>query len=477
MPMTAEVIDLDARRVQHVIAEAGLTDIGNAERMIALHGDAMRYVPKSKKWYTWDQRRWIVDDTLAVQRYAKNTVRAMLRESADLDGTERKNLSRHANASEANGRIKAMLERAAAEPGVAIMPDSFDAHPMRLNAANGVLDLETGQLMPHRREFLMTKLVPFDYPEREAAECPLWLTFLDRVFGGDAELIEYLQRAIGYTLTGVTREQCLHLLYGTGANGKSTFLEIVAELLGDYAVQADFATFLDKKNSDGPRNDIARLNGARLVRSSEVGEGKRFNEALVKSLTGGEKISARFLYAEDFEFTPTFKLWFSFNHKPVIRGTDHAIWRRVRLIPFAVTIADDEKDDQLLSKLRAELPGILRWAVDGCVSWQKIGLKPPESIVAATDSYRTESDTLGAFIDECCVLGPGFEEGATPLYKAFKRWAHDGSEYEMSQTAFGRKMTERGFDVDANDTARKLKFRRGLRLKAEYQPKNEQQSF
>lgn len=456
-----DVVSLDAARRRRVLIDARLTDVGNGERLIALHGSDIRYVPKAKKWYLWDGRRWALDDTLEVQRRAKDTARALMKAALEMDGDRRAVFTKHAAAIEANARLKAMIERAGAEPGVAVLPDAFDAAPLVMNVANGVLDLTTGSLGVHDRALLMTKLVDIEYPDRESAECPLWCAFLEKIFAGDHALIAYLQRAIGYTLTADTREQCLHLLYGTGANGKSTFLEILALIMGDYAVAADFSTFLDKVRTEGPRNDIARLAGARLVRSSEIGEGKRFNEALVKSLTGGEKISARFLYAEDFEFTPTFKLWFSFNHKPVIRGTDHAIWRRVRLIPFAVTISDNEKDDTLLEKLKLELPGILRWAVDGCIAWQREGLKPPDSVLAATAEYRSESDTLGAFLDECCVIDRLAQTSASDLYREFKRWAESGGEYVMSQTAFGRKIDERGFEWYKSHGT---KYRRGIRL-------------
>lgn len=467
--MTETVVSLDVERRKRVLTTARLTDLGNAERLVAMHGDELRYVPRAKKWYVWDGKRWAIDDTLEVQRRAKRTMRALLHEAIEMEGGDTRDAYlKHATASEANSRLKAAVERAAAESGVAVLPDAFDAPPMVMNVENGVLDLATGELRAHDRGLLMTKLVRIEYPEREAAECPVWCSFLDRVFAGDAALIAYLQRAIGYTLTADTREQCLHLLYGTGANGKSTFLEVLALLLGDYAIAADFSTFLDKVRSDGPRNDIARLAGARLVRSSEIGEGKRFNEALVKTLTGGEKISARFLYAEDFEFTPTFKLWFSFNHKPVIRGTDHAIWRRVRLIPFEVTIADAEKDDTLLAKLKTELPGILRWAVDGCIAWRRDGLKPPESVIAATEEYRSESDTLAAFVDDRCAIGNAFEVRAGDLYMAYKLWAEKGSEYVMNQTVFGRKMEERGHHSEKRGG---VKYRRGIRLLV--QPKAE----
>jgi putative DNA primase/helicase len=435
-----------------------LTDLGNAERLASRHGKDLRYVTAWKSWLVWDGRRWQRDDLLEVERRAKDTVRSILTEEYPVAPNEDKAfIGKHALASEASGRVRAMIECAKAEGAIPVRYQAFDAHPFLYTCRTGTLDLSTGRLRSHRRDDLITKLADVDWDGE--ATCPLWLQFLSRVFGDDAALIAYIQRAVGYSLTGDTREQCLHLLYGSGSNGKSTFLEVLQALMGDYGLQADFATFVEKKG-DGPRNDVARLAGARMVRSSEIGEGKRLNESLVKSLTGQDTIAARYLYSEAFEFRPTFKLWLAANHKPVIRGTDHAIWRRVRLIPFTVTISEAEKDETLKDRLLTELPGIFRWAVDGCLQWLESGLQPPDVVMAATQAYKSESDILGAFLDECCELGQGLEVSAGELYAAYKRWAKDNGEFELSQTAFGRRIEERGFDVRKNG----IKYRRGLRL-------------
>jgi putative DNA primase/helicase len=434
------------------------TDIGNAERLISAHGQDLHYVTTWKSWLVWNGKRWQRDEVCELERRAKKTVRAIWREArTETNKEKKKDLARHAILSESNSRINAMIERARAEPGVAVRYQEFDQQPFLLNLRNGTLDLATGTLRPHDRDDLITKYADVDFVE--GAECPTWLKFLERIFRGNAEIIPYLQRAVGYSLTGDTREQCLHLLHGSGSNGKSTFLEVLQALMGDYGVQADFATFVEKKG-DGPRNDVARLAGARMVRSSEVGEGKRLNESLVKSLTGQDTIAARFLYSEAFEFRPAFKLWLAANHKPVIRGTDNAIWRRVRLIPFTVTISDEEKDETLKDRLLAELSGILQWAVTGCEQWLECGLQPPEVVSVATAAYKNESDILGSFLEECCEIGNGLEVSATELYTAYKRWAHENGEFELSQTAFGRRIEERGFDVRKNG----VKYRQGLRL-------------
>jgi putative DNA primase/helicase len=421
------------------------TDLGNAERFIARHGADVHWLPAWGKWMLWDGRRWRLDETLEVMRLAKATVRAIYAEADALPTrSEKKEIVNHAKRSEADSKIRAMLERAKAEPGIAITTAQLDAHPWRLACENGVIDLRTGEIREHRREDLITKIVPVPYEPH--MECPRWMAFLERVLGGDQDMIAFLQRAVGYSLTGSTSERALFFLYGSGANGKSTLLEILRALLAGYAQQADFTTFLERKG-DGPRNDIARLFGARLVTSSEVGEGKRLNESLVKTLTGDETVTARFLHAEFFEFKPAFKLWLAANHKPVIRGTDNAIWDRIRLIPFTVSIPIEERDKGLQAALLAELPGILAWAVQGAVEWARNGLGTPIGVRLATEGYRHESDTLGAFLEDCCELNPMWEETSSKLYSTYATWCSTGGEYQITQTAFGRLLEERGIPV------------------------------
>lgn len=436
-----------------------LTDVGNAERLVDVHGRDLRWVQRWKTWLVWDGRRWRRDETLELERRAKGVVREMFTEAAKLPSDERKPYVQHAVQSEGMSRLDAMTRLARSVTGVPILHDALDQTPMLLTVRNGTVDLRTGDLRPHDRGHLGTKLADIAYDP--AAQCPTWLATLNVIFSGDAALLGYFQRAVGYSLTGDTREQVLHLCYGSGANGKSTVLDVMADLAGEYGCAADFSTFLEQGNSSGPRNDVARLAGARLVRSSEVGEGKKLNEGLIKSLTGGDVVSARFLYSEDFEFKPQFKLWLAANHKPVIRGNDHAIWRRVRLIPFEVTIPPEQRDGQLPDKLRAELPGILAWAVAGCLEWLAEGLRPPDRVMAATEEYRTESDSLGAFLAEECEAGQYHEVRAGDLYAAYKRWAKENGEWEMSNQAFGRRITERGFGIRKDMNG---KLRTGLRL-------------
>jgi putative DNA primase/helicase len=258
-------------------------------------------------------------------------------------------------------------------------------------------------------------------------------------------MIAYLQRAIGYSLTGNAGEQCLFFLHGHGSNGKSTFIESLTTLLGDFSVKTPIESLLVKKGGGGIPNDLARLNGVRLVTASEVDDGNRLNESLVKDLTGGDTISARFLHGEFFDFKPIFKLWMFGNHKPIIRGTDKGMWRRVHLIEFGVTISPDEKDRLLPEKLRNELPGILAWAVQGCLNWQKEGLNPPPKVLKATAEYQAEMDILGVFISERCTIGDGLKASAKELYAAYKTWALDSGEFVATQRRFGQSLTERGF--------------------------------
>lgn len=446
--MTATAAPPAAPRVALTVTDGGQapkrrTDLGNAERFVQRHGENVRWLPAWSKWLLWDETRWRIDERLDVMRLAHETVRSMYADAALPETTrvEREELTKHAVKSEADSKLRAMLEQVKAIDGIAITPAMLNRDPWLLACENGTIDLRAGQFRPHQRDDLMTKVVPAAYDP--AAECFRWEAFLSRVLAGNQELIDFIQRAVGYSLTGLTSERALFFLYGSGANGKSTFLEVLRALLSGYAAQADFTTFLERKG-DGPRNDIARLFGARLVTSSEVGEGKRLNESLVKTLTGDETVTARFLHAEFFEFKPAFKLWLAANHKPVIRGTDNAIWDRIRLVPFTVAIPAEERDKGLAAALYAELPGILAWAVGGAVLWHQRGLGDAEPVRDATESYRKESDTLGSFLEDRCELSPLWEEPASVLYAAYVSWCSTGGEYQNTQTWFGRALTERG---------------------------------
>ncbi len=421
-----------------------MTDWGNARRLVGRHGKDIRFCHSRSKWLVWSGTRWAWDDSGEIERRAKDTVGAIYQEAAnETDSDRRIRLAKWAASSESDVRLRAMVGLSKSEPGVPVAPGELDSDAWLLNCDNGSVDLRTGELHPHRRGDLCTKLAPVNYePE---AKCPLWLGFLHKIMGGNTQLIEFLQRASGYGLTGSTKEQVLFLLYGTGANGKTTYLEANRACLGDYARTTDFSTLLTRVG-DSIRNDLARLDGARVVSAVEAEAGKRLSESLVKSLTGEDTIAARFLYGEYFEFRPRFKLFLAANHKPVIKGTDSAIWRRIRLVPFKITIPEDERDKDLLEKLCSELPAILAWLVRGCLAWQREGLDTPTDVVNATDAYREEMDSLGDFLAECCDVAPAGEAAAGELYKAYGEWCEANGEHPLGKRNFGLRLSERGFE-------------------------------
>lgn len=420
------------------------TELANARRLVALHGEEIRYCFPLERWLVWDGRRWAFDEKGELERMAKDTVRHIYEEAAAAeDPGERKALGKWAQASESRNVITNTVALARSEPGIAVAPAELDADPWLLTLLNGTLDLRSGELRPHDPADLITKLAPVEY-DADAC-CPTWDRVLERILPSESLRI-FLQRALGYSLTGDTSEQVLLFCLGVGANGKTTMLELAQTVLGDYALRAPFDTFLASDRQGGPRNDLARLRGARFVSAVEVEAGRRFSEVVIKELTGGDTIAARHLYSEHFEFIPQFKLWLAGNHKPTIRGTDLAIWRRIRLIPFTVTIPTDEQDRRLPEKLRAELPGILAWAVRGCLDWQREGLGAPVEVVQATQDYRSEMDVIGAFLDDRCQVTETARATAKELYEAYTSWCEAQGERVISQRAFGSQLGDRGFD-------------------------------
>ena len=333
-----------------------LTDLGNARRFVLAHGGDLRFCYPWDKWLVRDRQRWKIDDTGEIYRRAKDTIRLIYREAGEAnEEKERKQIGTHALRSESDSKIKAMLSLAQSEPGIPILPDDMDKDPWVLNVVNGTINLKTAELKPHRPEDLITKLAPVEYlPD---IKCPLWIEHLNRIFQTNIGLISFLQIAIGYSLTGITDERAMFISHGIGANGKSTTHEVIAQILGDYAVRTPTESILVKREGRIP-NDLAKLKGARFVYCSEVEEGKRLAESLIKDLTGNDTISARFMRAEWFNFQPSFKLWLATNHKPLIRGTDNAIWSRIRLIPFTVSIPECDRipRSRMMERLYARIP-------------------------------------------------------------------------------------------------------------------------
>jgi putative DNA primase/helicase len=378
------------------------TDGGNAQRLIRLHRNNIKYCHTFKKWMVWDSHRWKIDGDGSVYRLCDDVIREIYSEAAVcVDSKDRSEWAKFAIRSDSSHGYKDMLFLASFNKEIAITADRLDVDPWLLNTKNATVDLRTFEAREPRREDLITKSIGARYDP--TAKCPMWLKFLGEIFGGDQDLINYVQRTAGYTLTGSMVEQVYFFCYGTGANGKSVFLAVLRALLGDYAKQASFDTFLIQHTAK-VRNDLAALAGARIITASEAEEGSRLSMQVIKSWTGGDPITARFLFGEDFTFRPVGKIWLAANTKPVISERNYAAWRRVHLIPFMVTIQPAAQDRALESKLLEELPGILIWALDGLREYHRIGLSPPEAVIAATDAYRRENDSLAAFLSECCEI-------------------------------------------------------------------------
>ncbi len=421
------------------------TDAGNAERLIHKYGKNIRYCTDWKKWVIWNGKKWEVDDQDRIVPMAVNAVREIYKEALATDDKDmHSNLFKWSKTSESLPKINAMISLAKSIPSVPIKAEEFDSNPWFLNCLNGTIDLKTGELKPHNREDLITKMITVEYDK--SASCEYWLRFLEKITNGNYDLVEFLQRAAGYSLTGCTDEQCLFLLYGIGANGKSTFINAINELFGNYSQTASFETFLIK-NQDRINNDIARMQGKRFISAIEAEGERRLSESTVKQLTGQDTVTARFLFAEFFEFRPQFKIWLACNHKPIIKGTDHAIWRRIKLIPFTVTINENEKDRDLPKKLKAELPGILMWCIQGCLDWQRKGLKAPKEVEQAVEGYQTEMDVVQGFFDDRCIIKPEAPEVkiiSGVLYEAYREWCEKTGEYPLNNRSFGKRLSERG---------------------------------
>ena len=416
------------------------TDLGNAERFVDSHRDRVLWCPARKAFLVWDGKRYRWDERGQAIKLAHQTARGIFHEAAATeDSDEQKAITKWASASQNESRINAMLSQA--KPYLAVGMEELDRDPWLVNCQNGTLDLRTGRLKDHDPADRITKVVPVDYdPE---APCPRFKRFLEEALV-DGALIKFVKRYSGYTLTGVTRERLLAILYGFGKNGKTTLVELLHEALGDYARNTDVETLLIKKYQ-GVGNDVAALKGARFVSAAEVEKGRRLAESKVKQLTGRDTVTARFLFGENFDFKPEFKLWLSTNNKPVVQGTDDAIWDRIRLIPFKQRFEGRKADPKLPDKLRAELAGVFAWMVEGCLEWQEHGLEEPETVTEATKQYREEMDTLAAFLDETCVVGADHRVLAERLYQRYAMWCDKSGEHKDPKKAFVARLEERGF--------------------------------
>ena len=428
-------------QASEIAQEFHLTDQGNAQRLVAYHGDDLRYCFPRRCWYVWDGIRFRPDNTGELARRAKEAVLGIYREAANHpDEEQRKRLGKWAASSESRQRIEAMIDLARSEPGIPVMPEELDSDPWLLNCPNGTVDLKTGQLREHRQEDLITMVTAAEYQPN--AGYALWDEFLCRCLP-DAQQRSFVRRAVGYSATGLSTEERLFFIYGPTATSKSTLLKAVRTPLGDYATVADFSIFLERKQQ-GPRNDVAALAGRRMVLSVEVDQGEKLAEGLVNTLTGGDPVRARFLYQESFEFEPTFTLWLAANRRPRVRHDSDATWRRIIQISFDQQVPEEERDPTLKAMLcdpNIAGPAVLAWLVEGCLEWQGVGLNIPASVRQATAGYRAEMDPLAEFLDECCVLGPETRVSNPDVWDAYKQWAKENSiKYPLGRKGFTQRL-------------------------------------
>lgn len=429
--------------VQEFILNANRTDAGNAEIFEALYGQDVRYNHTRKNWVVWQGTRWEPDTRGAINNRTVETARAIQRAAMEVQNVkERAAIAEWGFRTENLKPMNAMLTMAESRQSLAMTEEQFDTDPLLVGVDNGTLDLRTGELQEPKRDDYITKSLGTHYDP--SADCPRWKQFMEEVFDGNQEIISFIQRALGYTLTGDTREQVLFLMHGGGRNGKSRFLETVMKLLNDYGHNTSFETFDAAGRSSNAEYTLASLKGARFVSIVETEEDKRLNEAKVKSVTGQDTITARHIYGSPFNYKPSFKVWLAMNHKPHIRGMDEGIWRRILLIPFTQNFAGRE-DKQLDKKLEAELPGILNWILEGLRVWHEQGLNPPAAIIEAVKEYRSVSDIVAQWIEECCVIGEG-SMVSSEAYNQFRAWLKARGEREFSQTLWGSRMSDRGLE-------------------------------
>lgn len=419
------------------------TDSGNAELIALKYRDELRFDHRRNRWLVWRSDGWREDLDGELLRMAKRAARDRLEAAARLSEDEaRKQAVSWALQSESRYRLEAALTLAKSTLPIADRGDSWNADILLLGVPNGVVDLRTGRLRPARQEDRITihTRVPFD----PVARCPRFERFLDEVFLHDPELIAFLQRAIGYCLTGSVTEQCLFLCYGQGANGKSTLLEVIRYVFGDYAHNLPFSAFELQGSRSPSAHELAGLVSKRFVTSVETNENVRLNEGRIKAITGGDCMTARFLYAEYFTFEPTGKFWLAFNHKPQVGDTSHGFWRRVRLIPFLAQFAGGARDPTLPAALKGEAPGILAWAVRGCLLWQRHRLPVPRAIEQATEDYRAESDPVAEFIEERYERCPdGFVESSV-LHAYYAAWATTNCAEQLDSRTLGNRLRALG---------------------------------
>jgi putative DNA primase/helicase len=401
--------------------------------------------------------RWGIDNQRHADAAAKNVADSIARQVGkllpEIGGEQSLELVRFANKSASAHGLEAMLKLARSEPGIPVLPEQLDSHPWLFNCGNGIVDLKTGKLHPHDRELMLTKATPVEYLQGPEAECPLWEATLDKIFGGSDELVGFVRRLFGSAMAGDVVEHVLPIFWGNGSNGKSLITETILEVFGQYGGKAAPELLLAKRGEAHP-TDKADLQGLRIVFAVETDQGRRLSESVAKELTGGDTVKARRMREDFWSFRPSHSVVLATNHRPRVHGTDHAIWRRLRLVPFTATFWDRgrgecgppelEADKLLRNKLRAEHGGILRWLADGCREWQRDGLGEPAAVKLATGQYREAEDLLAAFINDCCIMGEECESKASDVRQRLDQWCKESGEKQVSGRRLGDYLAERG---------------------------------
>ena len=420
-------------------------DTGNALRFRDANAGLIHYNHVDGCWIYWDGVRWASDENGEVKRRADKMLADMAKDLKEMQDDPAYNAyKKHLSRSRSHRGKEGFIAEARHLEGVPVLPSEMDRAGNAFNVRNCLISLKTGKTAEHDKKYMISKLAPVTYDEN--AKCPRWDRFIEEITCGDKSLQLYLQRMIGYCMTAYTKEQCMFFLYGNGSNGKSVFADTIAYMLGEYAASCQPETVMMRDRNNTARGDLARLKGARMVVTSEPNDGCRLDEGIVKQMTGGteNKLTARFLYGREFEFSPEFKIVMSTNYKPVIKGTDNGIWRRVRLIPFTAEFTKENRDPQLTEKLRRELPGILNWAIAGAVGWCKEGLPPCAIIDEAGQEYRSEMDRVQQFLDDCTERSDSGSTQASTLYKCYRAWCSEqGDRFPISSNKFCSELKRR----------------------------------
>lgn len=429
------------------------TDLGNSRRLVDKFQKIIRYCEPLGGWYIWNKKKWRHDDTEEIYRLAQETVKSIFREARKLKASAKAVLTKWALKSESAGLIHNMVRLARTQPEVVADGDIFDRDPWIFNCANGVIDLKTGELKPHDPKYFMTKMSPAKYDPKGFSQ--LWQDFLDKVLP-DIDLQIFTQQSAGYTMTGLTSEKRLFFLYGDTDTGKSTFIDSIHRVMGDYSTVVDFETFLRSRDQGGPRNDIAALKGKRLVIAQEVDEGRRLAESTIKTLVSGDPVKARFLHREFFEFQPIAAIWLAANDRPRVRDDDNAMWRRMLQLPFYQQIPIKEQDQSVkrrLGNVKESGAAILKWMVDGCRWWAIDGLKVPAAVREATADYRREMDPMQDWMEDCITRHETLNANMTDTWNNYQDWAkQNGIRFSLGRKRFNSRLRQRFQEDRAGET-------------------------